>query len=277
MVGEAAEGNPPTGKWRQKAKGKHWASLFSRSFCCVKQPQKEAGFPLKNSHFGSCHRQPGVYTSPLRKSGENNFHKLERKKPGVQRVLELDRHLMAIWCNLYFQTRKLRLRAGWRLSLGPWISRATHSLYHTVVTKPTVCTFTAAQGRNYLAFRLQRGCFSRSSWVAEERIILSHWPPEARAFAWEEALERLCVCIRGTHTSRPFPLTPLPPENNLICGVKHTLEPWGAPLLGDWGQPLDLSVLQISPHRMDPDVTAKGQLRSSAHKSQSRVVHLFHT
>lgn len=65
VVGEAgADGNPPTGKWRQKARGKHWASLFSRSFCYVKQPEKEADFPIKNSHFGSCRRQPGVLYFP---------------------------------------------------------------------------------------------------------------------------------------------------------------------------------------------------------------------
>ena len=78
-------GTHPQANDVKKAKGKHWASLFSSSFCYVKQPQKEADFPLKNSRFGSCHRQPGVLYFPSQESGENNFHKLERKKAGVQR------------------------------------------------------------------------------------------------------------------------------------------------------------------------------------------------
>lgn len=117
----AADGNPPTGKWRQKARGKHWVSLFSRSFCYVKQPEKEADFPLKTSRFGSRQRQPGVYTSPLRKSGENNFHKLERKKPGVQRVLVLERHLVVIWGNYHFQTARKETEAQSRLGTESWL------------------------------------------------------------------------------------------------------------------------------------------------------------
>ena len=63
----------------------------------------------------------GSYTSPLRKSGENNFHKLERKKPGFQRVLGTQWSFDTT-STFRQQTGKLRPRADWKPSLDPWIS-----------------------------------------------------------------------------------------------------------------------------------------------------------
>lgn len=81
-------GNPPTASDVSKLAGTLGSSVPQKPLC-VEQPEKEADFPMRNSRAGSCLRQPGAGTSLLRKSGGNNFHKLERKKHGVQRVLEL--------------------------------------------------------------------------------------------------------------------------------------------------------------------------------------------
>lgn len=101
----------------------------------------------------------GSYTSPLRKSGENNFHKLERKRPGVQRLSVLERHLMVVWCNATSkqQGRKLRLRAGWGLSLGSWMSRAAHS---PDVTKPAAYTFVSGSKEKIPYIPVCRGIVS---------------------------------------------------------------------------------------------------------------------
>lgn len=168
----------------------------------------------------------GSYTSPLRKSGENNFHKLERKRPGVQRVSELERHLMVIQCNHHFQTARKETEAPNRrrtasrslAGQGSSLSRPKQSLH----------LYQQLKGEKASHSSLQRDYYNGGPWLAKRRDVLSTDALRPKILlgrkpwrGWDMRV-RVRVCVCKGHIIGPSPYTFA--HNNLMCRVERTLQ-----------------------------------------------------
>lgn len=129
-----------------------------RTFCYVKQPQKEADFPLKKQPLWQLSQTAPGLTLPLRKKWGKYFHKLERKKPGFQRLLGTQ------WS---FDTTSTFRQTG------NWGSGQTDQADTRCRLKPAVEP-SSAQGRELPCLSFPEGGFGTSScrWLRGD----SSWP-----------------------------------------------------------------------------------------------------